>query len=446
MASNLPAELLIFIFSIATYNTIRDADYTANPPFLAVLREKEDDKLNDEALKTKAAISTVCSFWRHLNLEFMYEDIIIRHGSKALVDVLENGVQTPIITQATTAGLGHFVRRIQLSTMYTAASGFDIHPKSLPWYQLIGRETARILRSCPNIIHLERRRDLYCRPSEFISDYLPRERNTVFEDLRDIQLTNIMRIDWDGGFMPQVYRNGIAESDNNYFPRCFTESQSLRVLALSGTAWGTNWRLSSPQLKTVYLNAIDFLDIVTLGSDANPKYDIPGLSRVVLRHRNSSTHPLIRANSYHIRTIEIDRNLFFLTPRGTTEAAQLLHVCPNLEELFYPVFFVRLMHIAVIQNSPLKKLRIVGLHAVPNPARDVSDIVQLIIAQHLSVLCSPESPFVALREIRLCGDEWGSVCMLEGFKDAESLVRSRGIMLVKEGSHTATEPKRSNVL
>lgn len=61
MAPSLPHELWVVIFYFATYNTIRDMNYLVTLPPLAILYEKEDDELNDAALKIKHSLSLVCS-------------------------------------------------------------------------------------------------------------------------------------------------------------------------------------------------------------------------------------------------------------------------------------------------------------------------------------------------------------------------------------------------
>lgn len=151
MAPSLPHELWVVIFYFATYNTIRDMNYLVTPPPLAILYEKEDDELNDAALKIKHSLSLVCSLWRKLVTPFMFEDIKIRHGAEELAFALEHGNKTSL-----NHGLGHLVKRVQLSLIPEPGN----KGIGTAWSNAVGGHTCRILQTCNNVVHLERRRIL----------------------------------------------------------------------------------------------------------------------------------------------------------------------------------------------------------------------------------------------------------------------------------------------
>lgn len=410
MAPSLPHELWALIFYSATYNTVRDLNYLVNPPPLAILYEKEDDELNDAALKTKHSLSLVCSLWNELVLPFMFEDVKIRHGAEALASALEHGTKS-----SPNRGLGHLVRRVQLSLISEQGlKGLDT-----TWSNAIGGYTCRILQSCNNVTHLERRRMLLSH-SSFGSGLLDVGSTQDLDDFERLRFPKLARVDWNGGNprSPNQARVG-------YIPTFILESPSVRLLSLRGTTWKIRGHGVLMAVETVYEG--------TLLSDNcyDEQRELPSLSRVVIRHPFSSFLSPIRTNCDRVRVLEIGRHLKFLQPCLN----RIMSLMPNLEELYYPLFFVRWCYDSSHRMYPQhSKLAFIGIHAVQNEALQPEDVTEWIIDKHITPL--RESILPSLRKIQLFGREWASISTLEGFQDVR-LALGAQVELTSDDPQTA---------
>lgn len=159
------------------------------------------------------------------------------------------------------------------------------------------------------------------------------------------------------------------------------------------------------------------------------------LSRAVMRHPYSFFLSPIRTNFDRVRVLEIDRHLEFLQPYLN----RIVSGMPNVEELYYPLFFVRWCHTKRNDASPRlypqhPKMTMIGMHAAHNEALQAGDITKWIIDEHITLLRKSTLP--SLRKIRLCGREWASILSVEGLQDVR-LALDKQVELTSDDPQTA---------
>lgn len=427
MAPSLPHELWVVIFYFATYNTIRDMNYLVTPPPLAILYEKEDDELNDAALKIKHSLSLVCSLWRKLVTPFMLEDIKIRHGAEELAFALEHGNKTSL-----NHGLGHLVKRVQLSLIPEPGN----KGIGTAWSNAVGGHTCRILQTCNNVVHLERRRILLS-PVASRSTFLDTGSTQDIHDFERLHFPKLARVGWNGGD-PRLLNNPSVD----YVPTFILESPTVRLLSLRGMTWKMRENGVLMAVETLYGLSYDGLvyDIfydrtLVSGDSSDERRELPSLSRAVMRHPYSFFLSPIRTNFDRVRVLEIDRHLEFLQPYLN----RIVSGMPNVEELYYPLFFIRWCHTKRNDASPRlypqhPKMTMIGMHAAHNEALQAGDITKWIIDEHITLLRKSTLP--SLRKIRLCGREWASILSVEGLQDVR-LALDKQVELTSDDPQTA---------
>lgn len=191
---SLPPELLDVIFRIATDNPARK-EWENNceiPPFDIWTADRRV-RLVDEALRTKLSISRVCRTWHRRMDCFLYEHIVVRHGSEALALRLESPS-----TSSPEKYIGSFVRRISLPAFGSLSSQRN-------WTEIIELSTRRILIACPHTVFISRSEHVVAKQAKIELD------GTTIPSISDVNLPMLRRVDWHNGLVPEdpVGRRGL---------------------------------------------------------------------------------------------------------------------------------------------------------------------------------------------------------------------------------------------
>lgn len=393
----LPSELLIEIFTLATDSPIRRIeDLVDLPPFEAIEYNKTEQLCN-EALRTKLSITLACSAFRKLCAEMMYEDIRIRHGSKALADVLE----TPRVRDR----LGSFVKRAVLFPMSKEPENWEETCKNVK----------RILECCPKILMLVRPP---CDPSEDDRIYL-----APFPD--SLSVPSLQRIDWHSGSKE-------GSSDLSQIPPLFWNSPSLRTLSLGVASWGSfdgdrniEMRSVSSGVKTLRVCSLD-----TLSAPGQHMYslDLSLLSRIVL-DQPDSMYALFGIAQYgeQVRSIELGLHSGFL---DHDYIGILLIYFSRAEKLFYPIFTTLPASTNSPESNNICSVRHVGLHAaMTDELQDDEDWIWSHLSKHIESLCGQWTQFTHLEQITFFGEDWKRYISDSRFTPILSLLRSGNISL-----------------
>ncbi len=226
--AKLPTELLCEILDYATDNPLRHNECRSIPTFSAAGENVRENML-DDALKMKAALCRVSRIFRTVSDAFLYEDIHVRHGSDALVALLEES-QRPHHLHHPCSAIGCRVRRVCL---YPAEE--DI---AQIWAGIVNHNAYRILRCCPHVEVLTRKnaKRLQPWPEEDALPGLdiPSPELTRLFTADDLQLPSLRRVDWNN----EPYS---AQTDSQRMslplPQFVWTLPSLQDLSINGTSF-----------------------------------------------------------------------------------------------------------------------------------------------------------------------------------------------------------------
>lgn len=449
----LPPELLIEIFKLSTDNGpgVRRMDDLAGMKPFEALYASQALKENNEALRTKYALSLVSKSFRGLSLEFLYEDIWIRYGSEILADVLERSA-------AERRGLNEFVKRVTIVPQKDKFVGKGYASSASP--------SRRILQSCPNV-------RMVSGPSDYVNDEDSAASLSILDENFDgIDLANLQRVDWSNycAAVPIV-----GSQMSLPIPRFIFNSSSIHSLRLDSDIFPTLPEaymtvLSLPSLTTLSLRSLSTFSIASSGDPLTPhlRLHFPSLRRVILQlpeaYYNLFDGALLPLAS-QITTLEFGVDTYFL--RHDFLAAALV-LCPNVREVYVPVFTTCAPRLRSSNDAPtFESVRVLYLHAgcsllrsggdgncgtedsedggIPSNVYDPCDLNSRWAHLELFVhgLVGEETRYQALQRIVLVGEEWRSYLDDERFVPLANLAHENAIMTeVEDAEARASFRKR----
>ncbi|EJD08284.1 uncharacterized protein FOMMEDRAFT_164946 [Fomitiporia mediterranea MF3/22] len=380
----LPAELLLYIFKLATDNVIRDIDrFVDLPPFESIDSQAKDEQC-DLALKTKWSITLTCSAFRRLCTDFLYEDIRVRHGSAGLADVLERSEML-----APGAGVGRTVKRAVL---------FPLEPEddSAPCDR-ISKHTRRILACCPNIRAVFRPKvplSGQCSSGDADSD------DTVNVPL---EFPSLQRVDWSS-----------CPSDDpptlSQLPCSIWSSESLKTLSVGVKEWSRFTGMQGTEVTNIF-SGIHTLRVRSLDAFGTPgqrlfSLELPSLHRLVLEQPDSM-YALFSVVQYgdQITTLEFGLHKGFLEH---DYIMVLLVYCPNTTDLYFPIFTTSVTRRNSRGMSFTHSIKRIVLHAAVEEGSEVDEEQKWDhLTSQFESICGEHSRFMKLERITLYGEELG---------------------------------------
>lgn len=423
----LPSELWVLIFYWATYNPLRLSKVLDTPLPFETFDEEEVENQCRKALTVKRILSLVCSDWRFLSIQFMFEDIQVRYGSAALANILESGYKSINSRDA----LGSYVHR---AVFYMERNETNIDSSKND--ESFGRCARSILANCPNVRLLARRRESFAQ-SHALNSSLRRDENST--EYEPVNISTITRLDWvserddvEPGAPVATFIQGLT---------------SLKFLSIGGTAsfWTTkgNKRTANadlyPNVQMLCIRADLRINDSIVNSEA--VLHLPALDHLVLQRPLYGEECAIFSNLEKIHTLELGRHVAFSL---TCTLEQWLDKCHNLDAVYYHVFFARPIPCNDADHaSTYPEVKVVGLHAAPNRNLQKWE-TWWMIAQHFAGLCSLGSRFPGLEKIELYGNEWDKLVHDTRFARIQRLVRSRHITLVLSWPGATTVLSKTN--
>ncbi|KAL5483046.1 hypothetical protein ACEPAI_8275 [Sanghuangporus weigelae] len=398
----LPAELLLYIFKLATVNPCRDIDRYVNlPPFESIETGRQEEEF-DVALKTKRSIVHTCSAFNHLGKAIMYEDIRVGRGAAVLMDILEKSeVKSP------GAGIGRMVKRAVLFPLASETSAPG----------RISKSTLRILAYCPNIRAL-------CRHKGAISHDGECGAQESGSSHQELYIHSLERVDWSS--CPADDPPFVAE-----MPHSVWGSESLKTLSVGVQEWSRFTGMQETDTVNIFSNIrtlrVRSIDAFGLPGQRFFTLELPSFRRLIL-DQPDSLYALFSVIQYgdKVDTIELGLHSGFLEHDYITV---LLIYCPNVMDLYFPVFTTFVTR----RNGLTYSLRHVALHAATEEGLFLDVTRQWEhLCGHFEALCGDGSRFTALERITLHGTEWRNFVGDPRFIPSARLIRSRGIALFIE--------------
>ncbi|EJD08271.1 uncharacterized protein FOMMEDRAFT_151018 [Fomitiporia mediterranea MF3/22] len=409
--NDLPTEILIEICKAATDNPARPFESQGTwTPFESACSTTVFEECRG-ALRTKATLPLVCSLFRRLSLELLYEDIWINHGSDGLLAALEvskNG-QDP--------GLCGYVKRITIS--------LDDGGESRQTRRSIYKNSRRIFLCCPNIRAISHFRRL--REDREDGGGCEYELTGGFP-FDDLDLPFLQRVDWHN--MP--FNTPLASAPS---PRFIWHSHSLQVLMIGADEFPIHTDRSDQEI------IIDLPNLHTLGIFSTNTFrsifprrehiSLPSIRRLFIARPDAINNffagclaPMVDG----ITTLEIGPDPHFL--RHDFVAA-ILGYCPTVTELYIPVVTTR----PLSRNAPQTlffafSVRQVFLYVgAAGKHMDKDPRWWVLLQGHFEGLNSEGTRLPVLERIVLCGWEWKDTLSDERFVPILRPVRAKGIRI-----------------
>ena len=408
----LPSEIWSEVFYWATMNPARELDTLVGLKPFDSIEVIEDNSFMEKAFKMKRYISMVCWSWRILVAKYLYEDLRVRHGSTVLAETLEkskNGI-----------GLGVFVKRVMIPVVLDRG----------PWMDAIGRNTRRILQCCPNLLVFSRFHPFMVRMH--IDDF-----HASTARIDDLYLPNVRRVDWDNSpitaWWPVVP-----------MPKFVWDLENLEVLSIGGDnfPWMPNDNDDSV-LVDVLLPKVHTLRVRSFLRHGLPglklaQLNLPSLKRLVLERCPDNFS--ISAGRFpdtfcgpKITTLELGRDVRFMWADCIAE--MLVH-CPNIKNLYFPVFSVKVLRDEVIRDCVFPNLKYIAFHSTLNsPFLYDETRAWTQLYGHFEAFCADTSSFPCLKTIELFGREWDEFISDDRFElITQVIVGTSGSMtLIRDG-------------
>ncbi|TDL22970.1 hypothetical protein BD410DRAFT_184214 [Rickenella mellea] len=397
LSANLPPELWYHVIYWATFTAIRQCDM--EPKAFGQLCDQDNSLATRAlALSTKRSLVLVCSQWNALATEFLHEDVLVRHGSKALADVLDGSTPSRI------NGLAKYVRRVCIPLVTP-------DPK-----EIFETDSSRIISMCPNLTAIT----CYSGPDDG---------RVEFDDWFDRpHLTNVIpteslrRFEWEN-------HNSV---NTTYLPSFLWKLTNLRSLSLRGSMHFPPRiaPLNFPKLHTLRLR-------MKLHESSYPmtvflRATIPALRHVILETPLPGTAVSERFWTKFgstLQVVEFGRHVEFLNapPEGLS---MMLRCCTQLEEFNFPIFFLFFPNPSVgYGNAHVKHI---GIHPARNHLFDDRDHQGNWRWDQLqSHWTSFGEIYPSLKHIILYGD-WRKVFSDGRFPPLIRMVQSRGINVSRE--------------
>lgn len=361
-ADTLPSELLVEIFGFATYSTIRDLQTLINSstPFEYIGNDATNASII-AALRTKCTLSLTSKRWRALSARYLYEEICVRNlrSDAILADVLE--------ASAFGTSLGSHVKRIYFRRSVNK-------PRRLGTNEP-GSAVLRIIRCCPKVRIISRDRDLLDRVTRVkagrFSD--PYSFDKISEEISRLGAL-VERVDLTFGNLAL----GSLNHCFGFSPGICCNFSSLRMLSISMDVpiWSKNpeelgfKHAQLSNLHTLRLLRSHMREVVHVKLIEFPPVVLPALRRLIVSDvHHSHYRTLLEANAERVHVFEFDASP---GERGWylqyANLAYPLSICPNLEELYFPILVVTTrVDLDLVATVPevrkSRRIRHVGLHA-----------------------------------------------------------------------------------
>ncbi|RDB20077.1 hypothetical protein Hypma_013081 [Hypsizygus marmoreus] len=380
LATNVPA---CYTLGGATYYPFHNSDRHEN----VVLRNQTTlfpAEIN--SWTTKLALPLVCSLWRLLSFEMLYEEIYI--GERAHTDTLLETFEQSELTHPG-QGLGRLVRNVVLASV--------VRDEVLPLVD--------VLRWCPNVEALVKSDD-----------------DVTFPPRSDVDLSSITRFDWswirhgdDREIEMENIKQGLA-----FYEAIASRAPNLQYLSIA-IRYPARTVGVFQDLPTVTpsLTALRIQHTESTLRQEIEDWEFPKLTHIITdsslvwRSFSSLFGPQIEVVEF-----TVDEALH------TAHALGVIGLCPNLREINYHVEFAKFPPQPVYNDS----LACVRLHSGRNYMLDSASVWDEIEAQ-LQVFAGASFP--ALKRIILYGD-WDNVVNDSRFSAWGKKLRDRGCIVEDE--------------
>ncbi|TFK41949.1 hypothetical protein BDQ12DRAFT_677431 [Crucibulum laeve] len=357
----LPTEIWLQILELVVVASGQHIQQSVYIPFQSTPGDVRDSS------SKRHALPLVCQKWRLWSTELLYRDIRIRHGARALREVLDR----PAGWQE---GYGKWVRRVVLP-----------YPSTVTGPTLTQTLTSiEILKLCPHIETLIRPRFLLAEGLRFEFD------------AESLPLPSLRRLEW--WHNNEAERSGGINSLGAVL-RCAPNLEYLFVGGVVGLSYiGLDKDpICLPTLQTLRIHLINGLllrQIVT-------RWSLPALTRVITDSpvAEQGLDSVWETFGPQLKTVEFGKHMRFLL---TDNISPCLKHCPSLEEFNYYLFFTEIPKATESHAT----LTTVGLNAAVNSFLVDGESVWSHLASHFDAWGG--TTFPALRRIVLYGD-WRSI-------------------------------------
>ncbi|TFK77485.1 hypothetical protein BDN72DRAFT_46188 [Pluteus cervinus] len=372
----LPPELWIEIFHWVAFD---HALNSSGHPFQRTLCDTRQSR------QLRATLSVVCREWHHLASDVLYKDLVVNHGSPALLRVLKNS-QTNICDR---------VRSITLPYSSTATAPYLNSESS----------AIHILKLCKGVQTL-------VRPRPDTQNY----KYTFESDALVVPLPSLQRLDW--WYSSEAERSGGINSLDTVL-RNAPNIQYLFIGGFVGTGYGTFSRteVTLPFLHTLRFHMINgFLlrQVLTC-------WNLPSLSRIIVDTPllDGGVSQVLEKFGHQLRSVELGRHIrFFLFDY----LSMILRDCPSLENIDFYLFFT--MPPKMPPGLQYPSVTTIGLNTSLNPFLESTKGESWeLLGKHFNVFSG--SLFPNLKRVLLYGD-WSEYLTTPQFTGMETKLLARG--------------------
>jgi len=377
----LPPEIWLEIFEWATYNA-NLAQVGSPKPFQPI-----PGTAQDQNLKVKLALFSVCRTWQAWMAQILYEDIEIRRDTYSLQQVLGGREQSG-------RRYGEMVRRVVLPYQSTVAG---------PSQSL---RSIEILKLCPNFHTLLR------------PQHLPLDGIRFDYEAHGIGLPCLERLDW--------WHHSEAERSGgiNSLGVVLRSAPKLRHLFIGGVV-GVNHICSHQEpivlckLESLRLHIRSGLLLRLIIS----RWSVPSLTHLIMDsppiNPKDGSHIIWEAFGHQLQAVEFGRHVRFLMGDNLSPC---LEGCPNLKELNYHFFFMA----PADRSQSHANLTVVSLHSQTN-ALLLNGKLWNLIERHFEILSGPG--LSALQKVVLYGD-WRPILNHPWFRPIQKKLHASGRVLL----------------
>jgi hypothetical protein len=328
----LPTELWLEIVYWATQSSSREAKVpvTDHVPF-----QLPPTDTKDSALCTRSALTLVCRLWRIWTTNFLYKDIRIRHGARALRQALENQQDYGRMVCTTPNSVWSHLFMVQVHRAVLPYPSTVSGPSSSPTPTSID-----ILRHCP---HLE----VLVRPRCLLTESLQFE----FE-VGCVLLPSLRRLEW--WHHTEAERSGGINS----LGVVLKHVPNIEYLFIGGVVGYTQMTsVYLPSLRTLRLHVISGLLLHQIVS----QWILPSMTHIILDSplAEQGLHGVWDRFGEQLEIVEFGKHLRFLRNDHLTVC---LRGCPTLQEIGYFVFFTTVPETTEEHTS----IRTIRLHSAVN--------------------------------------------------------------------------------
>lgn len=406
----LPPELWMRIFHWATYNPVRDLESICEIQPFESINAFETHLECEEAFVVKRALTLVCRRWRTMLREFLYEDIWVRHGCEALANALE----------ASEKKYGLYVRRLLLPVMQDKPFAM--------WDVAVVQSAKRILDCCPNVVVISRFHPYYVKAGA--ADEADLSSSDIPPFNASISLPSLLRVEWDNGNVFENLSRAVVEA-----PDFVWNCESLQVLSIGGENFP--WRPDVlQQMTVVHLPNLHTLRIRSLHAFGIPgirhyHMEVPAMRRIVLEKAEamySLVDGCLTRFGPQVLSVEVGKHVKFLR---SDYISTILKYCPNLESLYFPIFWTKILRHKGSRRSTLSfpSVKTVGLHSVSYPD-DTEARRWNQLRGHFDILVGRISKYPSLEQIVLHGNAWAAIVSNSMFINILRLVYSRDVNII----------------